>query len=83
MRSHDTSAEIERVQIEIFRNMNPVRRLQLSCQLTNASRQLLATGVRMRHPDYSEEMVRLAVIRLILPEGLFRAAYPDAKEILP
>lgn len=79
----DTSPEAERVQIEIFRNMTPERRLRAAAELTQLVRKLMADGVRTRHPDYDEESVRLAVIRLILPEKLFLAAYPHAKGIVP
>jgi hypothetical protein len=79
----DTSPEAERVQIEIFRKMTPARRLQLAVELTQTSRNLLAIGVHRRHPDYNQEQVRLAVIRLTIPEKLFLAAYPHAKDIVP
>jgi hypothetical protein len=79
----DTSPEVERVQVEIFRKMTPARRLQLAIELTQTSRKLLALGVRRRHPEYNEEQIRLAVIRLTIPEKLFLAAYPHAKEIVP
>lgn len=79
----DTSPEIERMQNEIFRKMAPARRLQLAIELTQTSRKLLAAGVRRRHPEYDDEKIRLAVIRLTIPEKLFLTAYPHAKEIQP
>ena len=79
----DTSLEAERVQIEVFRKMTPERRLQIAAELTQLVRKSLAEGVRMRHPNYSQEQVHLAVIRLTLPEKLFLKVYPQAKEILP
>lgn len=79
----DTSPEVERLQNEIFSKMKPARRLQLAIELTQTSRKLLATGVRRRHPEYDDEKVRLAVIRLTIPEKLFLAAYPHAKDIAP
>jgi hypothetical protein len=79
----DTSPEAERVQIEIFQKMTPARRLQLAVELTQTSRKLLAIGVDCRHPDYNQEQIRLAVIRLTIPEKLFLAAYPHAKDIVP
>jgi hypothetical protein len=79
----DTSPEVERIQNEIFRKMKPARRLQLAIELTQTSRNLLATGVRRRHPEYDDEKNRLAVIRLTIPEKLFLAAYPHAKDIQP
>jgi len=79
----DTSPEVERIQNEIFRKMTPARRLQLAIELTQTSRKLLAAGVRQRHPEYNDEQVRLAAIRLTIPEKLFIAAYPHAKDIVP
>jgi len=79
----DTTPEAERVQIEIFRKMSPARRLQLAMELTRSMRKRLESGVRLRHPDYDDWQVKMAVIRLTLPEELFLSAYPHAKEILP
>jgi len=81
MRSMDTTADAERVQFEIFRKMPPSKRLLCARRLTQSVRNLLAQGVRSRHPEYNEEQVRLAVIRLILPESLFMAVYPHAADI--
>lgn len=51
--------------------------------LSQLVRKSLREGVRTRHPEYTQEQLRLAVIRLILPQHLFAAAYPDAQDILP
>lgn len=79
----DTSPEVERVQVEIFRRMTPERRLRAAAELTQLVRKSLAEGVRTRHPEYNDDQVRLAMIRLTLPEHLFLAVYPYAKEITP
>ena len=79
----DTSPEVERMQIEIYRKMGPARRLQVAMELTELSRKFMSAGVRRRHPEYDGEQVRLAVIRLTIPEKLFLAAYPHAREIVP
>lgn len=83
MNFSDTSWEARQVQIEIFRRLGPEGRLSKALELAELSRQLLAEGVRRRHPDYNDEEVRLAVIRLQLPEELFKAAYPGAIGIIP
>ena len=79
----DTSPEAESIQIEVFRRMGPEKRLQTAIELAQTSRELLAKGVRNRHPEYGEEEIRLAVIRILLSEQLFLAAYPAAKGIKP
>jgi len=83
MRPLDTAPEAEKVQIEIFRRMGPEKRLEAAIGLSQTCRKLLIEGVRRRHPEYDERKIRLAVIRLMLPEKLFLAAYPEAGDILP
>jgi len=79
----DASPEVERIQIECFRKMTPTQRLEMAAALTQSSRNLRAVGVRLRHTEYNEEQVRMAVIRLTIPEKLFLAAYPRAHEVAP
>jgi hypothetical protein len=83
MRPLDTSPDAEKVQIEIFRRMEPQNRLRSAAYLAEVCRTLLAEGIRRRHPNYNEEQIRLAVIRCLIPEHLFLRAYPDAHDILP
>ena len=83
MRSLDTTSQAENVQVEVFRRMKPEMRLQVAIDLAQTSRKLVEEGVYKRHPDYGEEQIRLAAIRLILEEDLFLSAYPEARDILP
>ncbi len=79
----DTSKEAEKKQIDILRRMNSSERLELALELTATSRGLLEQGVRRRHPEYTEDEIRLAVIRILIPEPLFIKAYPHAAGIKP
>ncbi len=83
MRPLDTSIDAERVQIDIFRRMSPEKKLKTTFQLSQISRNLLAEGVRKRHPDYNEQQIKYAVFRLLLPYEIFIAANPEAKAIQP
>ena len=75
----DTSLEAARVQYEIYARMPPARRLQLALEMSDFLRQTVEAGVRARHPDYTDEQVRLAAIRLRLGDDLFHQAYPGAE----
>jgi hypothetical protein len=79
----DTTPEAARIQLEVFKRMGPKGRLQAGIVLSRTCRDLLREGVRRHHPEYDERQIRLAVIRRTLPEALFCAAYPGAKDILP
>ena len=83
MRPLDTSPEAYKIQLDIFRAMTPEQRLQRGSELTQFCKGLLADGVKQRHPEYNEEEIRLAVIRIELGEKLFLQAYPHAGRILP
>jgi hypothetical protein len=83
MSPRDTTPQAEQVQLEIFRRMGPEKRLQAGIELSQLCRKLLLEGVRMRHPEYDEREVKLAAIRLTLPEDLFLAAYPEGRDIRP
>jgi hypothetical protein len=67
------------VQIDIYRRMSPNRRLELALQMSDSLRSVVAAGVRNRHPDYSEEQVRLAVARLWLGDELFHQVHPGVE----
>jgi hypothetical protein len=72
----DTTWEAAMVQLEIFRKMPGEKKLELACSMSNSLRALVASGVRDRHPEYTEDQVRLAVNRITLGEKLFREVYP-------
>jgi hypothetical protein len=75
----DTSAEAEAVQADVFRRAGPEGRLRMALEMSEEMARVVEAGVRMRHPDYSEDEVRLAGIRIRLGEDLFRAVYPRAQ----
>jgi hypothetical protein len=83
MKPLDTTPEAEKIQLDIFRRMEPERRLQAGLDLSRTCRELLREGVRLRHPEYDERQTQLAVIRLTLPADLFSAVYTEARDILP
>lgn len=76
----DTTIDAMRKQSEVLRNMTGEQRLQMVFDLSNNVRKISETGIRDRHPDYDEQTLKLAVLRLMIGQKLFREIYPD-KEI--
>ena len=72
----DTTLDAFWVQIEALRRLGTKGRARMTFQLCEQVRRFAAAGVRSRHPDYTDEQVRLAVIRLRLGERLFAKVYP-------
>ena len=80
--SRDTSADIERLQIEAWRRMAPLKKVEIMSQATSDALTLALSGIRQRHPGASdwECFIRLAALQL--GPTLVRQVYPDAVQIL-
>jgi len=79
----DTTPDIERRQIESWRQMSPAQKAATVTGLTRAAYAMTSAGVRHRHPDASsrEHFLRVAVI--VLGPDLARLVYPDAAGVIP
>ena len=75
----DTTPEAFEVQMAIYRKMTPDQAIQNVLALNRRARACATAGVRMRHPDYTDDQVRLAVIRMALGDKLFREVYPGCE----
>ena len=75
--SLDTSAEIERLQIERWRQMSPESKAALVSGLTQATSELALAGLKQRYPDASPRELFLRLAMLTLGPELARKAYPD------
>jgi hypothetical protein len=78
----DTSPDIERRQVESWRQMSAAQKAAMVTGLTRAACAMTSAGVRQRHPDASarEHFLRVAVI--VLGPDLARRAYPDAAAVI-
>lgn len=79
----DTSAEAQAILVERLRRMSPSERFAEGERLCRFSRQVMRAGIRMRHPDYSEDQVEMALARLLWGDDLYRAARPDWPLLAP
>jgi hypothetical protein len=79
--SLDTSPEMERRQVESWRQMSAAQKAAMVTGLTRAAYDMTSAGVRHRHPGASprEHFLRVAII--VLGPDLARLAYPDAAAI--
>jgi hypothetical protein len=80
--SRDTSAAVERLQIEAWRRMSPLEKAGILSQATSDALTLALSGVRQRHPGASERECFIRLAALQLGPTLVRQVYPDASQIL-
>jgi hypothetical protein len=80
--SLDTSPDVERRQIDAWRQMSPAQKAATVTGLTRAAYEMTAAGVRQRFPEASprEHFLRVAVI--VLGLELASKAYPDATQVI-
>ena len=76
----DTTLEAARVQFSILRKIGLEGRARMTIELSDGLRSIVESGVRGRHPDYDDKMVRLAFLRITIGEELFRQFYPDIED---
>ncbi len=75
----DTTEEAARAQYERFREMSPGERGRVVVELSDMMHAMAEKGIRRRHPEYDEQSVRRALIRLTAGEEAFSQFFPDSK----
>jgi hypothetical protein len=68
----DTTRDALQVQWAVFRQMSSAKRLKLALSMSDSLREVVASGVRSRHPEFDDSQVKREAIRLTLDEQLFR-----------
>lgn len=56
-------------QRKAFRLMTPEHRLALAAEMSDEIRALAESGIRHRHPDFSDDEVREALVEILLGRG--------------
>jgi len=75
----DTTPDAAIKQLEILQRLDINARAGMTFQLSDNLRRTVEAGVRQRHPDWGQEEVKRAVLRLTIGERLFRQVFGDAE----
>ena len=62
----DHGLAAERKQTEIYRAITPQQRLAQALRMNRTMRELMATGFRSRHPEWTDTQVKRAVADQVL-----------------
>lgn len=68
----DTSLEACGRQRDALRRLDGPTRVQLAFEMSEAAREISRTGIRHRHPDWTHDQVRRALLELLLGPELAR-----------
>jgi predicted component of type VI protein secretion system len=75
--SSDTHPRMEALQIQLWRQASPTRKMHMLAQLNASVRLLALAGLRSQYPQASEEELRRRLAGLILGEELARKVYGE------
>ncbi len=79
MGSRDTTPEAREAQLAAWRRLGPAGRVELAWELTEFARESSLAGLLARNPTLSREDGRRMLLRRLLGDDLFDAAFPGAK----
>jgi hypothetical protein len=73
----DTHPKMEALQIELWRQATPTRKMDMLAQLNASARQLALMGLRAQYPQASDAELRRRLAGLLLGEALAQKFYGD------
>ena len=72
----DTNLDDARVYFATLKRLGEERRLAMGASLSKSLRGRIEAGVRGQHPEYGEDQVRRAVMRILIGGELYRRCFP-------
>jgi len=79
--SHDTSRRAEDMQVELWRGMSPLSKVQAVSALTRSVLQLSLAGIRQRFPEATDPECKIRLARLTLGPELAERVYPESSKL--
>ena len=73
----DTHPKMEALQIQLWRQASPTRKMEMLAQLNASVHTLALMGLRSRYPQAGEAELRRRLAGLLLGEELARKVYGD------
>ena len=74
---------MHQLQRQIYLRLGAGERMAIAFRLSDAVRRLAISGIRHRHPDYTDVQVQQAFARLRLGDALVRAMWLDRALVDP
>lgn len=73
----DTHPKMEALQIQLWQQASPTRKMNMLAQLNSSARLLALTGLRGQYPQASEAELRRKLADLLLGEELAQKVYGE------
>jgi hypothetical protein len=79
----DTDSDAWQAQLALLRRLGGTQRLAIAFRLTGLSRETTRAGIRARHPEYGDDEVRRAFLRLLHGDDTARSIWPGLELLEP
>ncbi len=76
----DTHPKMEALQIQLWRQASPTRKMQMLAQLNSSARMLALAGLHSQYPQASESELHRKLARILLGEELARKVYGESSD---
>ena len=76
----DTHPKMETLQIQLWRQASPTRKMHMLAQLNAAAQMLALAGLQSRYPQASKTELRRRLADLLLGEELARKVYGEIND---
>ena len=71
----DTAKDSATIQFEVLKKMDINARAKMTFELSDNLRSIIESGIQQRHPDYTQNQIKLAALRLTIGDDLFDQAF--------
>jgi HEPN domain-containing protein len=76
MRASDTTPEAHEAQRRAIQRLAPARRVEMAFEMSEQAREAAIRGALSRAPGLTHEEARAELLRRLLGDALYRAAWP-------
>ena len=81
--SNDTTPEAERYYTKFLRSLTGEEKVRMAVEMTETANQVCKQGIAHRHPNYTEEEIHYAFLRIIWGHELYAQVYPSGPFLTP
>jgi hypothetical protein len=81
--SGDTSREAAEFQLQAWQRLGAEARVEMVAQLSEQIREISLAGIRQRHPGYTDDQARRALLRLVVGDELVLTTWPGQPLVEP
>lgn len=79
----DTERLAHEAQLDALRRLGPEGRVAIAAKMSDEAREIVAAGIKNRHPEYSVHQVRMASFRVFLGDEIVHQIWGDEGMVEP